>query len=115
MDKKETSFESVLHIYLNISREKAFGRIIDSGQVETFRSIRFCIIRLARDEGLQRSSDRNVSLYPCPVHASFLPSVPSLPPFFLIDANARFDARFSIASILNGVSLYRELWNFRRE
>lgn len=31
MDKKETSFESVLHIYLNISREKAFGRIIDSG------------------------------------------------------------------------------------
>lgn len=31
MDEKETSFESVLHIYLNISREKAFGRIIDSG------------------------------------------------------------------------------------
>lgn len=86
MDEKETSFESVLHIYLNISREKAFGRIIDSGQVETFRSIRFCIIRLARDEGLQRSSDRNVSLYPCPVHASFLPSRSrSLPPSFLLD------------------------------
>lgn len=49
----------------------------------------------------------NVSLYPCPVHASFLPSS-------LIDANARFDARISIASIFNGVSLYRELWNFRR-